>query len=438
MAIQPLATQIQAPQIQAPNPINQMGQLMALRDSQQQNQMRTMQMGQLQRQEADVNTLRGFDPTSPDYIQKVMQLNPELGSKLQSQKRADEKLELETTGANLKNISDTLALYKPRIDAALTPESRLAVHDEMHSDPTLKLFFANKGASEDLGRQQIVAAGQSPQTWRAFLNQSNEAFRKTQSDLNKAYYDSTKEQRDVAAEARAELKSAQEAIAAKNAQDPDFQQKMAAARALGEETVKSDVKALQMIPAAVQTATQAVNLIDSLIGKRDYNGDLLKGSAPHPGFETAVGQTTRPGLKYISGSDTSNFIARLNQIQGAAFLQAFETLKGGGAISEVEGTKATVAINRMSTSQSEAEFIAAAKDFKDALQGGIATGTARLEAARSRNSGAGAPQQGSNVPARGPGAQRGASGSFAPGAQPPPQQGQTYTDAGGATVEILN
>ena len=441
MAIQPLATQIQAPQIQTPNPINQMGQLMALRDSQQQNQMRTMQMGQLQREEADVNTLRGFDPNSPDYLENVTRINPKLGIELQAKQREAQKFELETKVKGQELITASLTAFQEHLKQALTLEDRLAAHQAIYADRDLGPYLASMGATAESGAAQIIEAARSPKTWNEFLIASNEGAEKLREYSFKKADELRKkagEARAVTGEARAEAKAAQEAIAAKNAQDPDFQRKMTEARTLGEETVKSDVKALQTIPAAVQTATQAVNLIDSLIGKRDYNGDLLKGSAPHPGFETAVGQAIPPGLKFIAGSDTSNFVSRLAQIQGAAFLQAFETLKGGGAISEVEGAKATVAINRMSTSQSEVEFIAAAKDFKDALQGGIATGTARLEAARRRNSGAGAPQQGSNVPARGPGAQRGASGSFATGAQPPPQQGQTYTDAGGATVEILN
>ena len=54
---------------------------------------------------------------------------------------------------------------------------------------------------------------------------------------------------------------------------------------------------------------------------------------------------------------------RMDQLKGSAFLQAFEILKGGGQITEVEGKKATDAINRMSISTSENEFRQAAQDF---------------------------------------------------------------------------
>lgn len=52
---------------------------------------------------------------------------------------------------------------------------------------------------------------------------------------------------------------------------------------------------------------------------------------------------------------------RINQIKGGAFLQAFESLKGGGQITELEGQKAEQAQTRLETAQSE-------KDFKEALQ----------------------------------------------------------------------
>jgi hypothetical protein len=65
----------------------------------------------------------------------------------------------------------------------------------------------------------------------------------------------------------------------------------------------------------------------------------------------------------IPGTPQADFESRLGQIQGAAFLQAFESLKGGGAITEIEGQKATQAISRMNAATSEREFKAAANDF---------------------------------------------------------------------------
>jgi hypothetical protein len=47
--------------------------------------------------------------------------------------------------------------------------------------------------------------------------------------------------------------------------------------------------------------------------------------------------------------------ALIDQVKGAAFLQAFESLKGGGTITEVEGRQATAAITRLGAQQQDWE-----------------------------------------------------------------------------------
>jgi transglycosylase-like protein with SLT domain len=67
----------------------------------------------------------------------------------------------------------------------------------------------------------------------------------------------------------------------------------------------------------------------------------------------------------------ANFHAVHEQIQGQAFLQAFNSLRGGGAISDAEGSKATGAIFRMKTTQDPEEYRAALSDLRDVIQNGI-------------------------------------------------------------------
>jgi hypothetical protein len=90
----------------------------------------------------------------------------------------------------------------------------------------------------------------------------------------------------------------------------------------------------------------------------------------HPGFKSSVGMGV-PGMKYISGTKEADFRSRFSQIEGGSFLRAIDTLKGTGAITEVEGTKATTAVNRMSTATSEEEFRKAAQDYVDIVQQGV-------------------------------------------------------------------
>lgn len=81
----------------------------------------------------------------------------------------------------------------------------------------------------------------------------------------------------------------------------------------------------------------------------------------HKGKSAALGASSY--LPSIRGTERAGFDNRLKQIQGDAFLKAFESLKGGGAITEMEGQKATQALNRMNETVNEEEFDAAAKDF---------------------------------------------------------------------------
>ena len=164
--------------------------------------------------------------------------------------------------------------------------------------------------------------------------------------------------------------------------DPAHQQRMASARATGEATAKDAVKAQAILPSVILRGEEGIRLIDELVGKapvKDKNGKIIvEGTKPHPGFETAVGATWLPGARFIPGTDAANFQSRFDQIKGAAFLEAFEILKGGGAITNVEGEKGTAAINRMALAQDEDEFIAAARDVQNIMISGIKKAKARL------------------------------------------------------------
>jgi len=166
---------------------------------------------------------------------------------------------------------------------------------------------------------------------------------------------------------------------ARIAKDPVIQQQLEAARTLGRETAKNEVTATAVLPKVISTGELALNTIDQMIGQRDAKGNLIKGQKPHPGFENAVGFGLP--LQMVPGTEAANFKTLFDQVKGSAFLQAFETLKGGGAISEKEGEKATSALNRMNLAQTEPEFIKAALEFKSVVQNGLAN--ARAKASKS-------------------------------------------------------
>ena len=66
----------------------------------------------------------------------------------------------------------------------------------------------------------------------------------------------------------------------------------------------------------------------------------------------------------VPGSPQKRVGSKIEQLQGQAFLQAFERLKGGGPITDVEGRKGTQAIARLQTTQDPEAFRAALEDLK--------------------------------------------------------------------------
>lgn len=183
--------------------------------------------------------------------------------------------------------------------------------------------------------------------------------------------------------------------------DPELQGRIAQAKEFGSQLGKNQQAAQAALPTAIETANEGIRLIDEMVGKReikDASGKVIqKGTKPHPGFSSYVGATLVPGMRFVEGSDTASFDVRQKQIEGRAFLEAFNALKGGGSITEKEGEKGTAAIMRMNKASSEREYIAAARELQDILGKGV-------ERARAKAGGATA------VPSAAPAAAPAASG----------------------------
>jgi hypothetical protein len=112
----------------------------------------------------------------------------------------------------------------------------------------------------------------------------------------------------------------------------------------------------QLLPKVQSEAQRTVALIDRALN--------------HPGREAATGASSRfDPRNFLPGTDATNFRVMLEQLKGGTFLQAFQSLKGGGAITETEGRKAEQAIARLDQAQSDDEFIVALKDLRDVAEG---------------------------------------------------------------------
>lgn len=115
------------------------------------------------------------------------------------------------------------------------------------------------------------------------------------------------------------------------------------------------------LPTMKSTAQETVTLVDELL--------------TDPNLNAAVGplQGQMPSIR----SGTRNFDERVKQLQGRAFLEARQMLKGGGQITDYEGQRAEMAMARLSQAKSEDDFKAALVEFKSA----VSDGYAKLEAA---------------------------------------------------------
>lgn len=69
----------------------------------------------------------------------------------------------------------------------------------------------------------------------------------------------------------------------------------------------------------------------------------------------------------VPGTPMYRFGTRVRQLNGQAFLQAFNMLKGAGQITEAEGQKATEAVGRLDSGQSPEDYRTALTELRDIL-----------------------------------------------------------------------
>ncbi len=110
--------------------------------------------------------------------------------------------------------------------------------------------------------------------------------------------------------------------------------------------------------------------LGSVENNADYVIQNVEELMQHKGKSKALG-IVDANTPTIKGSDADAFEQRLAQVGGASFLAAFDALRGAGAITEVEGSKATAAKNRMLIAHTEAEFDDAAGEFLAQVRKGL-------------------------------------------------------------------
>jgi len=395
-----IAMGFQSPQFESP--VNMMGNMMKLKSMQQQNALAEQQMADLATERARVAAMN--EAYRGAYNPETGELNygTIAGGLAKAGQGAAIPSVLKTRDEGLKARYDSLDSF----NKALTQEGavfRSQLQQLDPNDPNAPAIMAQyiQGhhapgslTAELLKRQGItpqqslsalnnaVRTGKFPEFYaRSVLGADEFIKRNTLSAEQESMAADRAEQRRISqgqlGVSQGQLKVAQDRLAFEQSkQGADLPPAEAARqRALGESQANFEVA----FPQAKQDTTQAIGLINDMIGNATYDPKTKKVTygdvPPHPGFSGAVGFGM--GSRFVPGTDAASFQALFDQVQGGAFLQAFETLRGGGAITEKEGAKATSAKNRMSLAQSEDEFVKAAIEFRDVMNEGLKRAEAR-------------------------------------------------------------
>jgi len=391
--------------IQIENPLNQLAAYSQIQSGQQNQQLNALKIREAEQGIENRNALRNLDPNDPDYISKIIRIDPALGLEFQTKQAAAKtsglqatKLQTETEGLQFKQRIDKANKALADISALNTPQEALegiAKHlasgdiDQVKAD-NLRKSIAMAPSFRDWQKSTLVgildAKDRIVTTETARSNAEKERIAAEQLGVSKGQLGVAQGTLDVSRQRLA------------NETNPVLLSNIAEAKAAGEFLGKNKAAAAQALPAALENATQAIRLIDEMVGTaevKDEKGKVIKAAGKkHPGFSEYVGAAFIPGTRFLEGSDVASFELRQKQIEGKAFLEAFNTLRGGGAITEKEGEKGTLAIMRMNKASSEKEYMEAARDLQNVLRTGV--NTMRAKAGQPSGGGGTAPPAATN------------------------------------------
>lgn len=141
-------------------------------------------------------------------------------------------------------------------------------------------------------------------------------------------------------------------------------------------TLEEEARAAATLAGAKTTATEDAKAV------ADARSGLGKVEVQAQNVISTIDQLLNSrGLPYITGMRSLAPIvpgtaqaqadALAKQIEGQTFLQAFESLKGAGQITEIEGQKATAAMARLQRSQSTKDYMAALNELKEIANAGV-------------------------------------------------------------------
>ena len=152
---------------------------------------------------------------------------------------------------------------------------------------------------------------------------------------------------------------------------------------LAPEQAEADAaRAAQIAAAEAEQKRQqdAIAALPQVEVKANATLSLIDQALNHPGRATATGGTGMVDPRnYLPGTNATDFRVLLDQLKGQTFLEAFQMLKGGGAITQVEGVKAEQAIARLNSAQSDEAFVQALKELREVAASAITRARERAQ-----------------------------------------------------------
>lgn len=122
------------------------------------------------------------------------------------------------------------------------------------------------------------------------------------------------------------------------------------------ELSKTQAEKISALPSAISNADLAIKTIDDALAAPGFNSNFgIRGVIPN-----------------VPGTEAADAKGYLDQIGGQAFLDAYGSLRGGGAITEAEGKKAEQARVRLQKAQSPEAARKALNELRDVVIAGRA------------------------------------------------------------------
>jgi hypothetical protein len=403
--------------IQVQSPVNQLAQIEQIRSAQQTNMLRQEQMAALQREREQLQTLNrlygeAYNPTTRRVDETKLYsglAQGGLGSKIPGLQKAE--LERKKTGfATSKEESEAilkrLEFKRTQLEGVTTPDAYVNWALSSFDDPLLGPPLREIGSTPEKVMERINQAAQQPNALQNLIEESKLGSDKfAQLVKDRAGQQITVRGQNIQAQTtrrgqdiQAQTTRRGQDITEQRERDLALAENQAAAKARGKVIAENKVEAERALPGAIATAEQTLTLIDEMIGDARVSKDGKKWEVPKGGRDPAEGFTNYvgagvPGMRFLEGSDAASYERRQLQIEGKTFLEAFESLRGGGAITEVEGAKGQQAISRMNKAQSEVEYVKAARELQEVVRKGVERARAKAGVAAG---GGGAAGGGSN------------------------------------------